>query len=204
MHGEIASTLASRAAEIEVYDASGANVALGARVLTSEEEPGRGKYRQWYAGDPSLLTNGQRSFLPPPGIWHSAETSNNYIEVFLPQEVLVQAVVIFNRPDCCQERFVGAVVSLWTRDGIKVWGQRIQQSKMSYAMFPRSQSSTCRSSATKAGGAVLPEWSPCGDDPQSCVQGTSCRVGDRRCLTDASCAWANQMDRTQRDCTPLS
>jgi hypothetical protein len=125
--------------EIEVYDKDGTNVALGARVVTSEEEPGRGRTRAWYAGDPSVLTNGRRSFLPAPGIWHSAETYNNYIEVFLPREVAIQAVVIFNRPDCCQDRLVGAVVSLWTRDGLKVWEQRISESKMSYAMFPRSK-----------------------------------------------------------------
>eukprot|EP00727_Mastigamoeba_balamuthi_P010721 m51a1_g6271 putative cysteine proteinase (441) ;mRNA; r:146218-147801 len=30
-----------------------------------------------------------------------------------------------------------------------------------------------------------------------------CRVGDRRCLTDGDCDWANSVDHTQRDCMPL-
>jgi hypothetical protein len=128
--------------EIEVYDTKGTNVALGARVVTSEEEPGRQRERRGYAGEPATMTNGRRSLQEQPSMWHSAENYNNYIEVFLGRDVTIQAVVLFNRQDCCQNRLVGALVSLWTRDGLKVWEERISESKMSYVMFPRTKACT--------------------------------------------------------------
>jgi len=41
------------------------------------------------------------------------------------------------------------------------------------------------------------------DESSECEHGTSCRVGDRRCLTDEDCSRANEKDGRNRDCTPM-
>jgi len=54
-------------------------------------------------------------------------------------------------------------------------------------------------SALEKGG----HWGPC-TDSNECVQADNwCRVGDKRCLTDADCKWANSVDKKQRDCTRM-
>jgi len=57
---------------------------------------------------------------------------------------------------------------------------------------------TCRLFAC---GYQLP-WDGC-ETSDGCPSGTSCRVGDKRCLSNADCAWANEQDGASRDCTAI-
>eukprot|EP00727_Mastigamoeba_balamuthi_P009284 m51a1_g4979 hypothetical protein (209) ;mRNA; f:32188-32814 len=65
---------------------------------------------------------------------------------------------------------------------------------------------TCATLALLAAlaGAVVAEWQGCesSDDCAQTVPGKTscCHVGDRRCLTMDSCAWANKVDKTNRNC----
>jgi len=48
----------------------------------------------------------------------------------------------------------------------------------------------------------LLRWDSCVTS-EECPSGTTCHVGDARCMTDGDCAWANEQDGTSRDCTPI-
>lgn len=55
----------------------------------------------------------------------------------------------------------------------------------------------------KQPGGTLQNWQGC-DSSSICINPYAfCRVGDKRCLTDGQCAWANSADNTNRDCTPI-
>eukprot|EP00727_Mastigamoeba_balamuthi_P009336 m51a1_g5024 putative cysteine proteinase rd19a (874) ;mRNA; f:338564-342835 len=47
---------------------------------------------------------------------------------------------------------------------------------------------------------MTPRWNGC-TTSRECVVGASCHVGDRRCLTDDDCDWANGADHTHRNCS---
>eukprot|EP00727_Mastigamoeba_balamuthi_P009286 m51a1_g4980 hypothetical protein (173) ;mRNA; f:33259-35527 len=55
-----------------------------------------------------------------------------------------------------------------------------------------------------AGAAATGEWEGCetSDECAQTVPGkkSCCHAGDRRCLTMDSCAWANKVDKTNRNC----
>jgi hypothetical protein len=46
-------------------------------------------------------------------------------------------------------------------------------------------------------------WGRCDNSNQCKDPNLFCRVGDRRCLADADCNWANDVDKTKRDCTRI-
>eukprot|EP00727_Mastigamoeba_balamuthi_P013983 m51a1_g9207 hypothetical protein (159) ;mRNA; r:6363-6839 len=45
--------------------------------------------------------------------------------------------------------------------------------------------------------------SDCDEHPVGGDHPLYCRVGDRRCLTDSDCEWANLVDKTNRDCNQV-
>jgi len=57
----------------------------------------------------------------------------------------------------------------------------------------------CSSNVFRGVITIVPRWSGC-DEDTICENGTYCRVGDHRCLTDEDCEYVNHVD-SPRDCT---
>ena len=50
---------------------------------------------------------------------------------------------------------------------------------------------------------TVSHWNGCANSDQCAGPEIFCREGDRRCLTDADCTWANSVDGGNRDCTRI-
>ncbi len=50
---------------------------------------------------------------------------------------------------------------------------------------------------------TVAHWNGCSNSDQCAGPEIFCREGDRRCLTDADCTWANSVDGGNRDCTRI-
>ena len=46
-------------------------------------------------------------------------------------------------------------------------------------------------------------WGACTNSQECAGADSFCRVGDKRCLSDSECAYANSVDKTNRDCTRM-
>ena len=91
-------------AEVQVWDESGRNVALGKK--TTQSSTGWG-------GDASRAVDGNTS-----GNWFDSSTThtyngaNEYWELDLTQKYSIKEIKIFNRTDCCWKRLEGASLQL--------------------------------------------------------------------------------------------
>lgn len=98
--------------EIEVYDTAGTNVAKSSKVSTSSAP---------WGVIPETVIDGQIS--DRQGWPNSNHTYNNgmqYIELDLQSNVDVKTIVVYNRPDCCQDRLIGAKILLYNEDRVQV------------------------------------------------------------------------------------
>ena len=88
------------------------------------------------AQDRSVAPNLKRH----PTLWHSARPFNNFVELRLPSETDIAAIVIYNRTsdECsiCTPRIVGAIVSIMNAAGTTVWSQVLTDSRDAYVLLP--------------------------------------------------------------------
>ena len=102
--------------EIEVYDETGVNIAGKSTISTSTAV---------WGGTPEIVINGRNDAAEGwPNSNHTLNNGNEFIELDLNEKVDVSTVIIYNRPDCCQERLVGAQLILFDENRVQV-GQTI-------------------------------------------------------------------------------
>jgi hypothetical protein len=95
-------------AEVQVWDESGKNVALGKTPTQSSTG---------WGGDASRAVDNNTS-----GNWFDSSTTHTYNgdqhwELDLGEKYTIKQIKIFNRTDCCQKRLEGATLQLM-RDGV--------------------------------------------------------------------------------------
>jgi hypothetical protein len=91
--------------QVVILDANGKNIAMNKPVITSPSYP---------ATRPSSLTDGILDLKPYPDCWISAD-GNGQILIDLKTDASVNAVVIYNRKDCCRDRSMGTIIELLSK-----------------------------------------------------------------------------------------
>ena len=91
--------------EIEVYDEKNVNVARTSTPSSSSNACG---------ATPALVIDGNKTLSNWPNSNHTyCNAGIQFVELDLKTNVDVRKVVVYNRPDCCQERLAGAVLLLF-------------------------------------------------------------------------------------------
>jgi len=110
--------------EVEVYDEHGKNVAL-VKHKTSES-PVATSSSNYQRTNPYMAIDGNISDNQPwPNSTCSTSPSGGWWELDLGKTVNVKRIIIYNRPDCCQERLDGTTVSLIDRNHNTVWSTKL-------------------------------------------------------------------------------
>ena len=92
--------------ELEVYNEKGVNVAKTSKPSASSNI--------WANASPALLIDGNKTAGQGwPNSNHTYGGGIQYIELDLNADEDVKQVVVYNRPDCCQDRLVGAKLFLY-------------------------------------------------------------------------------------------
>jgi hypothetical protein len=88
--------------EIEVYDGTSQNIAKDATVSASSS---------CHDGDPTMITNGTKNDDQAwPNGCHTEKNGEQHVLLDFGKGVNVSKIVVYNRPDGCQERLQGATV----------------------------------------------------------------------------------------------
>ncbi len=91
--------------ELEVYDGTGKNVAMSGNITTSSVFEGTTQ---------NTAIDGETSDTKPwPNSTCTNPGSSQWIELDLKNNADVKKIVVFNRPDCCQERLEGSKLTLY-------------------------------------------------------------------------------------------
>ena len=95
--------------EIEVINEKQVNVAKTSTPSASSNV--------WDYASPALLIDGNKSASQGwPNSNHTRCGGMQYVELDLNADEDVKQIIIYNRPDCCQERLIGAILSLYDAD----------------------------------------------------------------------------------------
>lgn len=115
--------------EVEVYDISGANVAA-AKTCTSSST----KLNDNNLYGPQYLTDRVMTSMVN-GAWKLAWTNDEprpWFKIDLRQDTPIKKIIIYNRDDCCQDKFVGFKVAILNASEQIVYSQTITESKATY------------------------------------------------------------------------
>ena len=100
-------------AELEVFDASGKNLALNSAV-TGGPGNAHGFWGNHYGKLTDGITHTSRSCA------HTTGSGLAYLKIDLGAVKEIAKLVVWNRVDCCQHRVIDAKVSLLDEDGVSV------------------------------------------------------------------------------------
>ena len=126
--------------QVEVYDENGTNVALvresvnnNYKLTDGDRPPGTpiATMNSYYPGtNPYMALDGNVSATEVwPNSACTASPSGGWWEVDLGKLVNVKKIVIYNRPDCCQDRLNGTTVSVIDRNQNTVWSTTLNSNR---------------------------------------------------------------------------
>ena len=156
--------------EIEVYDANGKNIALGASASTSSLWPG-------FAAANANNNN------PQDIVFSVFVVLSLWVQIDLGRVFSVFAVRIINRQDCCWPRAIGCYLGLFDENWTPVYtSDQISQAGVAYVFAPPSVTPVAGATGDTI-STIVPisvQWPGTGSCSVSCGGGT--RVNTAICL----------------------
>lgn len=116
--------------EIQVFDASSTNVAASKTCSSSTI-----KDNNLTSFGPSNLTDGKVTSKSSTGAWQMAWTSDQakpWFEIDLGQDYSIKKIKVFNRDDCCQDKFIGFKVAILNGSKQAIYTESITDAKGVY------------------------------------------------------------------------